>query len=455
MRRLFACLFFWVVDPRRTLLWRLVLLAGLAFRVYAVLVIRNPMDALFSDPQRHWDNAHRFLTPNAMGASNPYLYQLYLYLVQKATQENKLAFGIVTAVLSVAYPLVWYLFARRVFRRKVGAMRFAALLCWLPTHISMFTFTMNETLILPLVGLALWQTHRTLDRRKPVGFVATAVSWTLALLTRSIVAPVGFVCTIVAWSRLRRWRGRLIGGALAFAFAAGSLGYVSVRAHAVINRYTPFGDNAYVSIYFVSGAHGYNQDFKGLGWYQFSSPSLYVSPFRPFYEFHSVREGTVKYDVDPKKRGADLDEEFRKELKENWRLLPRLVFENVIFLTFGHCWPPAGAGPDTFEQICLWERWIWLPLTLASFFGSIGYLVRRRRAAFVPMVALGFISTFYVAQAAVMEGRYRKPYEPVVLLTPLWLWDARRRRLPRWLRSRGKAAAPAPSPGQPEPVSSP
>jgi hypothetical protein len=44
------------------------------------------------------------------------------------------------------------------------------------------------------------------------------------------------------------------------------------------------------------------------------------------------------------------------------------------------------------------------------------------------MVTLAFVFTFYVlAQVAFMEGRYRKPLEPVVLLAPLWLWDARRR----------------------------
>ena len=414
-----------LVDPRRVALWRIVLFGGLVFRVLAVFLIRNPMDALFSDPMRHWDNAQKFWKPSAMGASNPFLYQLYLYLVQRVTHENKIAFGVATAALSVAYPLVWYLYARRVFKSRVGAVRFAALLCLVPSHISIFGFTMNETLILPLVGLALWSTKRSLDRRKPVGFVATGVAWTLAVLTRSIVGPVGLVCTFVAWVRLRRWSGRLVAGFVALAFAASSVAYVSVRAHKVINRYTPFGDNAYVSIYFVSGAHGYTQDFKGIGWYTFSSPSFYVSPFTPFGEFHTIRLGTVKYDVDPNKKGADLDKTFREQLSANWRKLPRLVLENVVFMSFGHCWPAAGAMNDNFDKVCLWERWIWLPLTLTSFFGSIAYLVRRRRAAFVPLVTVGFISTFYLSQAAVMEGRYRKPLEPIVLLAPLWLWDAR------------------------------
>jgi hypothetical protein len=414
-----------LVDPRRRPIWRFLFGLGLGFRVYAVLVLRNPMDALFSDPWRHWENAKLFLTPGAMGASNPYLYQLYLFLVQKATNENKLEFGVATAALSVSYVVIWYVFARSVFRTPINALRFATILCWLPSHISIFGFCMNETLLLPLTGLALWLTKRTLVLRTPGTFVAMATTWTLAVLTRSVVGPIGLSCVLVSWIKLRRgrWLAMAVSCAIGFAWVAAA----SEHAHRVLKRYTPFGDNSVVAVYFVSGARDYAMDIKGYGTFGFSSPSLYVSPFTPFYEFKSHREGVVRFSVDFDQKGKDVERTLRDELALNWKRLPRLIYENVIYLSFGHSWPTAGATHDRGDAICLTERWIWFPLIVISTIGSIVYLVRRG-PAFVPMVTLAFVFTFYVlAQVAFMEGRYRKPLEPVVLLAPLWLWDARRR----------------------------
>jgi hypothetical protein len=415
----------WPFDPRRKRFWHLVLWLGLAFRVYAVQVLRNPMDALFSDPWRHWENALLFLQPTPQGASNPYLYQLYLFLVQKGTHADKIAIGNVTAALSVAYVLVWYLFALSVFRQRLNALRFAAVLCWLPSHISIFGFFMNETLVLPLMGLAMFFTKRAVDTGSPSSFVGTAITWTLALLTRSVVGPIALACVLVAWLKVkqRRWT------ALAAASVVGlvCVGAASVHAHKVLKRYTPFGDNLVVAVYFVSAAHDYSIDFTGLGHYGFSSPSLYVSPFAPFYEFKSIRLGVVSFKADPMKNGEDVKDTFETELRLNWKMLPRLVYENLIFFSFGHCWPTAGASGDRGDAICLWERWIWLPLSLVSLVGSIAYL-SRRGVAFVPLITLGFLFSFFViAQiSGFMEGRYRKPLEPVVVLAPIWLWESRR-----------------------------
>ena len=412
-------------HPRRTAFWWALFALGLAFRVYAVLVLRNPMDALFSDPWRHWENAKLFLTPTAMGASNPYLYQLYLFLVQKATHENKLAFGLATGGLSIAYAVVWLAFALSVFRTRLNALRFATILCWLPSHVSIFGFCMNETLLLPLLGLALWLTKRSLVQRTPGSFVAMTTAWTLALLTRSVVGPIGLGCVLVSWLRLRRRRWLALGVACAISFVW--LAAASIRAHKILNRYTPFGDNSIATVYFVSAAHDYSVDIKGYGKYFFSSPSLYVSPFKPFAEFESIRIGAVSFSLDPALKGKDVQQTPIEQFEGNWKKLPRLFYENFIFLAFGHSWPTAGATNDRGDAICLAQRWMWAPLTLLSLVGSILY-ISRRGAAFVPIVTIGFVFTFYVlAQVAFLEGRYRMPMEPMMLLAPIWLWDVRRR----------------------------
>jgi hypothetical protein len=413
------------IGPRRRPFWLVALWLGLAFRGYAVLVLRNPMDVLFSDAARHWDNGQHFLTPGAQGASNPYLYQLYLFVLQQVTHEKRLPIGIATTVLSVFYPLVWYLFARSVCRKRVNALRFAAILCWLPSHISIFGFFMNETLVLPLTGLALWLTHRTLRTGSAATFIGGSTAWTLGVLTRSVVGPVGLVCVVVSWLRVRGRRGLAL--ATSCAMTAVLVAAASLHAHAVLKRYTPFGDNSVVAIYFVSGAHDYAINVEGYGEYIFSSPSLYVSPFKPFADFKSIREGAVSVTLDPNLRGEDIRRTLRIQIEQNWKKLPRLIFENVVYFSFGHPWPTAGAIGDRADAICLAERWIWLPLIVISLVGSVVY-VARRGVAFVPLLTIGFIFTCYVlGQVTIMEGRYRKPLEPVVLLAPIWLWDARRR----------------------------
>jgi hypothetical protein len=416
----------WLVDGRfKRFFWLLLFVLGLAFRAYAILVLRNPMDVLFSDPYRHWDNGVHFLTPGPQGASNPYIYQLYLFLVQTATRDDRFAVGLITAGLSVSYPLLWYGFALTVFRRRINALRFAAVLCWLPSHISMFSFFMNETLILPLLGLSLWLTKRTLDNRNPGTFVASATTWTIAVLTRSIVGPVGLACVLGSWLRLRRrrWLALAVSSAIMSVWVAAA----SVHAHGILKRYTPFGDNVSAAIYFASGAHDYAIDFKGIASFGFSSPSLYLSPFTPFSEFRSIREGVVSFTLDPDEHGKDVQKTLDEQYERNWKKLPKLVYENLVFLSFGHCWPPAGSIGDQAGKICLWERWIWLPLTIITLLGCTVY-VTRHKAEFVPLVALGFIFTVFVlAQGgAPMEGRYRMPLEPLVLLAPIWLWERRR-----------------------------
>jgi hypothetical protein len=412
------------LDPRRERLWLLLLASGLVTRVVAILVLRSPMEVIFSDPGRHWNNGLQFLHPDPQGAIDPIGYQLYLFVVQKLTQGDPFWIGVITAALSVTYPLIWYGFARSVMRWRVNALRFATVLCVLPTHISIFGFFMNETLALPLVGLALWTTKRALDRRTPLLYVVAATAWIVAVLTRTLIAPVGLACVLVSWFRLRH--GRWWAGAVSCVIAGALLAGASVHAHGVLKRYTPFGGADGMSIYFASAAKDYAVNFKGIASYGFSSPSFYVSPWWPFADFPTIREGVVSVTIDPDEHGADAKKAFREQLAHHWRKLPRLVYENFIFLSFGHCWPAAGSEGDTADRMCLWERWIWFPLTVVALVGSVVY-VARRKAEFVPLLVIGVLFTCYVLlQVAVQEGRYRKTFEPIVLLAPFWLWERRR-----------------------------
>jgi hypothetical protein len=406
-------------DPRREPLWLFLLVLGAAFRVWNVLGYRNPMDLVFSDASRHLDNARHFLEPGPMGASNPYLYQLFLWLAVKVTHENKVGMGAVAAGLSVAYPLCWYLFASRVVQRRVTALRYTTLISFLPTHVAMFSFFMNETLLLPLLGAAFWATVVAGQRRSWRFFVLASALWVMAVLTRSVVLPIGAIAMLWAYWRQPR---KVVTAVAGLALVCIGFGTAAKRAYPMLHRYTPFGDNSNVAIYFVSAAHDYKVTYtgdRGTYFYFYSSPSLYVSPFEPFYDFKSARTGQVEFTIDVTKQGADLRETFSKELAAHRSMLPRMIAENLLFLSFSHSWPDS-AREGVPGQICLWERWIWFPIILFTFFGSI-VAMRRRGWALLPMLTVLFTLCLYGSQATIMEGRYRKPLEPLLMLTVFWL----------------------------------
>ncbi len=412
--------------------WGAIFVAGLFFRAWQILFFRGPLDHVFSDPARHLDNARHFLEPGPMGCSNPYFYQLFLYVVIKLTKEQRTWTHLVNAALSVAYPCVWYGFARTVMKRRINAIRFATLLAFLPTHSVIFEYFMNETLILPLVGASLWASSAAARHRSAWRFILAAALWTCAVLTRSIAVPLGAFALGYA---LYHQPGRPLVRRPLLAIAAASIAaaglWIAAQHSLRIFEYaTPFGDNTTASIYMVSGAKTYQTTYykpnKYSYTYIFSSPSFYVSPFDPFYEWHSVREGIFSYATNVETKGADLKKIYWDELLLHRRQLPRLVYENFIFLAFGHSWPESGKG-DLVGRVCLQERWIWLPVTLIAVIGSLVFMIRRRKVYFVPALALFATSVLYGLQLVVMEGRYRKPIEPILFLAIFWLIEARRR----------------------------
>jgi hypothetical protein len=294
----------------------------------------------------------------------------------------------------------------------------------------MFSFFMNETLLLPLLGACFAATAAAMQRRSLGWFVLAAALWILCVLTRSVVLPIGVIA--LAWA-LWRQQKKALSVAAVVVIAALGFWYPSVRAYPVLNRYTPFGDNLTQPIYFASGAHSYQVKYVGRGTYGFASPSFYVSPFYPFYEWKTSRTGQFSFTCDPAKKGEDLRETLRQQIVANRKKLPRLVWENILILLFSHSWPDSGTA-GTAPVICLWERWIWFPIILFTMLRSLLYL-KRRGIALVPIYSTLFTLGLFASHGAIMEGRYRKPLEPVLVLALFWLLDvkmARPWRLPRF-----------------------
>src|SRR3954469_24828205 len=109
-------------EPRFTLKYsklELILLAlvvlGCALRITNV-VHYNPIDALYSDPGRHWEHAKSNLDRDPLTAIDPMGYQIWLSTVARLTLGDRQAVVFYAALLSLLTPWFWYRFAREALQ---------------------------------------------------------------------------------------------------------------------------------------------------------------------------------------------------------------------------------------------------------------------------------------------------------------------------------------------------
>lgn len=422
-----------LLSPRGKFFWKGLIAAELVFRVWMIFFFFSPMDLIYSDMHRHWDNAAHFLKPGVMASSNPIFYQIWLWFFRTITHDHRFSMNMMALLLSFFGLWVWYAVARRVVTNQRTALIYTAILGAIPTHALMFMYFMPESLLLPLTGAALVLTIRAMKRPGAFRFLASALVWLCTIHTKSVALPVALLSSL--WS-LSRQKHRILLFVPVVAIAAASFFAVGHRAEKYFGRNTALGDSTLVSIYFASAARDYQVTWgtkrQGMGVYVFSSPSFYISPFYPL-KWESSRKGMVKFSLDPTQHGKDVQKTLATELAKNKAKLPRLIFENFIFLSFGHHWPLAGLG-NTSGKVCVWERIIWFPIFVFSTIGCMWWWWRRRKA-FFPVIALFATMALYGSQITVMEGRYRKFIEPIALLgavasTERWV-ASRRSRMPK------------------------
>src|SRR5579863_9168421 len=114
----------------------------------AVLVIRllypffnSPLSHIFSDPQRHWDNAALFLHPSVMGSGDPYLYQLWLFALRQVADGSSAAILTACGVLCALMPYGWYRALRELMPRT-AALRAGTLIGLWPPFLGCYAYFM-------------------------------------------------------------------------------------------------------------------------------------------------------------------------------------------------------------------------------------------------------------------------------------------------------------------------
>src|ERR1039457_3089486 len=249
-----------------------------------VLVLRllypffdSPLTHLYSDPLRHWETGRDFLHPTIMGSSDPYLYQLWIFLLQQIAGNSSATLLTGCGVLCAAMPYGWYRALRELMPRE-AALGSAVLIGLRPAVLCLF--------------------------------------WAWALQPHKLRAAM-----------------------LALALSAAGAIPAGLHARAVLGYFSPLGNLYLNEIYHASSNKDIQIDYGSQGVFTFGSPSYYNPTFYPFSDWTTSRRGVLAIKVDPQRGRADwrraLHQVPRQDLSSRWRDFA----ENLCYLIFGQAWP--------------------------------------------------------------------------------------------------------------------
>ena len=405
----------------------LVIIAGCWLRIDNVFSL-NPRDQLFSDPERHWITGKEPLLIRPFAIIDPIFYQTYMGALLKWSVGLPLIIAFYTSLLSIIMPWCWYRFLRELLQSKMLALSGWAIIAWLPSWLGIYSYFMQETLMLPLLGISLYLTWRC-KRKKMLGpFLVMVLFWAITGLTRGIIIPSAGIACFYLWITQDQKLEKAIYSTLILSFILGPLAY---RSYKIMGLVSPHGIAYINQIYAASGKAAYDMNItynngQGNNGYFFQSPSTTRSakPLAPLSDWQSKREGKVWIRVDSRNGAQDWRNELTQESvsfteKFYWR------YENLVFLFFGESWPDSKKS-ITIQRVSYHMRWVWFPLTLFA----IVMIVLYRKALSKQYLLSWMIVCWFVFQGLLLfvpvEGRYRKPYEGLLICQILLIADRRK-----------------------------
>jgi len=402
----------------------LVIFIGIVFRfLYPFLV--NPMNHLFSDPGRHYQNIFPAdFDKTAESILDPPLPQLWLRAALALFTDTKCGVALYFALLCVSTPWFWYRWAREVFPNKRQALIFFAVLVLLPSWLGIYSYFMDETLVLPLLGLALWFSWRAM-RKNTVGSVLIATFlWGLTLSTKlNMVFELIIVFPYLLFSfwqhsgnRIKTYVTTIF--CLLMLFACYLIfplwTYLGIGSAWLF----PVGSGATARSYYLSGCRTVRAAFTRNGKIfkesaEFASPAVFEDTFEPLFDWVTCRSGlyTVKIPCDQKISFI--------VPAPNPSLSKRLNYmaESALHFFCAASWPDT--SNDDFVQIAQADmRWIWSLLTL---FVVILSIRKKQMKQLLIVLCLGTALLYIACGCAIIEGRYRKPWEGIVIAAFIFL----------------------------------
>ena len=384
----------------------------------AICLFYNPLDFVFSDASRHWTNGEKLFHPNLMGKCDPLPNQIFVFLVQKITGSTRPGVGLVYGLLSVLMPWTFYRAARELGFSQKRSLATWALIAWTPSLAVIFHYIMIEPLLLPLEGVSLWMTARYLRKGTTASFLVAAGCWSITCLTKPTAVVLGLTCMAYVWWRRSRQMSLLLQGcALVFLLFL----IPGMRSYHYLGFVAPTGSHWTPEILHKSDAKRIRIDAGADGHWGFSSPSCYETPLWPLspWMIHRARtDSTVFVTVDLKNGPQDWQAADAK-LVRRWPIWFRQETENIALFLFAPSWPDSN-DREWEGWINDQSRWMWAPfLIFVLAFDLIEFLHGHFDLLPIAVTALSLVLLFQ--NAIDMEGRYRKPLEPLLFLNLLCL----------------------------------
>lgn len=390
----------------------------------AVLVMRllfpyfnSPLTHLFSDPQRHWNNGLHFLHPDLMGGNDPFLYQAWLAALQWISHGSDPWINLGCALLCVFMPYAWYRALREMLPRT-WAFGGAALIGLWPSTLGIYAYFMNETLLLSLIGAGFWASYRARRKATLPAFALASFIWVCAAFTRTVAVPLALLNVLyLVTMQPEKLRSTLA----AITALCVLLVPAAWHSRAGVGFVAPFGNLYLNEIYAASGRRDIAIDAGAAGSYVFSSPSFYNPSFYPFSDWVSERSGAFDIHVNLTRGRSDWQRELKRASATRTFSRWQQRRDDFVFLLFAQSWPDNDRGSVS-GWLSVWNRWLWLPLVVCVAFGAARGRFQGREWL-LPVCGLAVFLILMVQSEGTMEGRFRKPLEPIFLAAAVVMWS--------------------------------
>lgn len=418
----------WRNAPISILLWILII-SGSLFR-FAYPFLKNPLKyQLDSDLARHYLSGTQAASEYNFGnIIDPVAYQVFLTGVFQITHGQPLFVAAVAGLISVVTPFLYYLWMRYCLPNRVSQLTGYAILTWLPGWICYSGYFMQESILLPVIGLSLWLTWRAVRLKSYVSYLCSAVA--LGLCANTKASAIALCSILWIWQSQSLLRSQKRSRALAIV-TFGSVLILALclitplKVHNRVNVFMLFPQESFNRTYYESGKAimtwtvAYRDKLNNKEVNQtmrFWSPSMYDPPFRPFSQWRMSRQGmqegaiyltdlTARISVAP----------YSISLEERLEY----TFENGIYLLLADQYPVDDEYPPSFfsflNNAASAVRWIWFPIVLTIVCLSL----KRRRIEPVSTICLSYLFLLLIQQSVVMEGRYRMPWEGLAIVALL------------------------------------
>lgn len=392
-----------------------------AYTVYFIFDV-NPLSHIWSDPARHWVQGIDALRLDPMQMTDPVLYQLYIGIIAKLSLKLPALVAYYTSCLALVGTWIWYKFFRELQHSKLVALVGWAFLSALPSWTSIYAYFMQETLLIPMLGAALYSTWRCKRKGTVASFYLMVFVWILAGLTRGICIPLAAVSCTWLWFEQDKKITKGLCSALVLLLVMGPLVY---RSYSIVGIFAPHGIGHLSFLYAKSGNRDIQIHYKrkGAEWtYGFSNPSMGLKPFSPLSDWTSERKGLAKVFINLDNGKADWDtahERYKLTLEKYlW-----ITKENFFYIFFAPSWPDSNRA-RIIENANYVTRWLWAPATIIALIWTI-WVYRQTKGSRLLFALIGiWFMVQVILPISVNEGRYRKPFEGLLVAQYMLLISA-------------------------------